>query len=742
MKKFNFIFFWKIPYILINKKLITAIILLSLFLLYLNKSLLNENIYLSFYFISAWTITTTYFLFKLVYLSGINQYLFYSKILGVFSIFCWVKIIIILSDDPHLLKISPYILKIPLFIFYIYLLKKIKKYKINVDRLEPWAATIYYLSIPIFLITVYDFFIPNKSTILIDEILLFYIYFIAFYHTSSVLIIEYCRLGQLQEDMEKRNLELYQFSEKAKESVRIKGEFLANMSHELRTPLNGILGSATLLIGTKLDQVQRNYLETLRICGNNLLVIINEILDYSKIEANKLELEHIPFEINACIENVFELLAPAAAAQNTELIYSIDYNVPEQTIGDYTRVQQVLTHLVDNAIKFTKNGYTFVKVTMENNTNNKDLIKFEVQDTGSGISKRDLNKLFKSFSQIDDSSTRKYGGTGLGLSIAKRLTELMGGQIGVESEIGKGSNFKFSILTDTFNDSNHDIEKNRDIKEKKMHILNKIVFILEKNTIQLESLKNCCELWSMETYTANTVEEFLNISCHEAPNFVIISTDDYDYSNLINQVSQKYLNQKIIYLALLKNSNTYYSDEKYLPQGFTTAISKPIRYSQLFESFIDSINSTQRGSGTNVKQEQQILANLFPLRILVAEDNVVNQKLVTNMLKKFGYLCDIVANGNEVLESLTRNQYDIILMDVQMPELDGIEATKKICIKYPKSTERPHIIAMTAHARGAEGQICLDAGMEGYLSKPIDLKELKQILEFWGNKVTKIKNTA
>ena len=734
--------FWKIPYFLINKKSLTTLFIISSILLIINDEIISYKALLTFYCISAWIITITYFLFRLVYLSGINQYLFYSKVAAVFSALCWTELAIILINEPLLLKIAPYLEKIPLLVFFITILKNKRKYNMKVERMEPWMAAIYYFTIPIFLLTIYNIYKPNKSENLVEEILLFYIYLIAFFHAFTVSIFEYCRLGKLQDDMEKRNIEILQFAEKAKESTRMKGEFLANMSHELRTPLNGILGSATLLIGTKLNQEQRNYLETLRICGNNLLVIINEILDYSKIEANKLELEHIPFEINSCIENVFELLAPAAAAQETELIYSIDYNVPLQTVGDYTRIQQVLTHLVDNAIKFTKNGYALVKVTAEKSQDSKNIIGFEVIDTGSGISKKDISKLFKSFSQIDDSSTRKYGGTGLGLSIAKRLTELMGGSIGVKSEIGKGSVFNFTVITDPIENEDYDADKSQLIQRKQLQLQNKIVYIIEKNEIQLEAIRQRCERWAMESYSAESADEALEIPSQVPPNFVIISIDDFNYTKLMTKLTEKYLDQQIIFIAILKNSNSYYSEEKFLPHGFATAINKPIRYSQLFDSLLDTSAAKQKGNLAGMKFDQQILSDIFPLRILVAEDNVVNQKLITNMLKKFGYLCDIVANGNEVLEALTRNVYDIILMDVQMPDLDGIESTKKIVLKYPKSTNRPHVIAMTAHARGAEGQVCLDAGMEGYLGKPIDMKELKQVLEFWGSKVNKMKTSA
>ncbi|WP_397600176.1 response regulator [Silvanigrella sp.] len=734
--------YWKLPFFLVSKKSLSILLILSILIMYYNKNIIDYKLLLTFYCTSAWIITATYLLFKLVYISGINQYLLYSKIIAIYAILSWIEISILLINDPTLIKITPFIQKIPLLAFYIYIVIYKYRYRMKVNRMEPWITGIYYLTIPYLILSIYNYFIPNNAGKFVEVFTLFYIDLIAFSHAISVSLKEYLRLGNLQDDMEKRNIEILQFAQKAKESTRMKGEFLANMSHELRTPLNGILGSATLLIGTKLNQEQRNYLETLRICGNNLLVIINEILDYSKIEANKLELEHIPFEINSCIENVFELLAPAAAAQETDLIYFIDYDVPKLIVSDYTRVQQVLTHLVDNAIKFTNKGHALVKVSNEKTEKGKFLIKFEIIDTGRGISRKDINKLFKSFSQIDDSSTRKYGGTGLGLSIAKRLTELMGGFIGVKSESGKGSTFTFTVAVDYEEAEKLSLEKDKDNESKMLQLKNKIAFIVEKNPIQLEAIRQKLEKWGLEAYTASSHLETIEIPSQVPPNFVIISIDDFEYEKIRTELISKYMDQTIIFLAILKNSSIYYSEEKFLPKGFASAINKPIRLSQILESLIDTSTAKQKGSIAGIKLDQSKVSDLFPLRILVAEDNVVNQKLITNMLKKFGYLCDIVANGNEVLEALTRNQYDIILMDVQMPDLDGIEATKRIVIKYPKSASRPHVIAMTAHARGAEGQVCLDAGMEGYLGKPIDMKELKQVLEFWGNKVNKLKSTA
>lgn len=329
------------------------------------------------------------------------------------------------------------------------------------------------------------------------------------------------------------------------------------------------------------------------------------------------------------------------------------------------------------------------------------------------------------------------------MSIAKRLTELMGGTIGVKSEVGKGSTFNFSILVEPVEKDLYAVQESQHNLLNSIQLKGKLIFIVEKNKVQLESIRQKCERWGMEAYTAENTEEALGIPTQIPPAYVLVPIDDFDKDRIRIKLAEKYLDQQIIFIAILKNSSIYYTEDKIIPEGYTASINKPIRYSLLYDSLVETGATKAKGNQqAGAKAEAQKLSDIYPLRILVAEDNVVNQKLITNMLKKFGYLCDIVANGNEVLEALTRNSYDIILMDVQMPEMDGITSTKQIIIKYPKMSSRPRIIAMTAHARGAEGQVCLEAGMEGYLGKPIDMKELKQVLEFWGSKVTKVKTSA
>ncbi|KAB8031791.1 response regulator [Fluviispira multicolorata] len=731
--------FWKIPYYLISKRILAVIAIISIYILTIREDIISNSFILFYDILNAWIITITYFLFKLVHQSGRKNYLIYSKIVALLAFFSWMSVFLSLSETPIFGKLNIIAEEIPFIIIFIIIIINKRKFNIKIERLEPWMTAILYLTVPLIILINFQIFYKSNSVDLVESFLKLYIYSIAFLHSYTAFRFEYSRFESLKDEMEIKSVDISKVAESMKEATRLKGEFLANMSHELRTPLNGILGSATLLVGTKLNQEQRGYLEILRACGNNLLVIINEILDFSKLEANKLELEHIAFEVNSCVENVFELLAPAAASQDTELIYDIDTNVPIQVVGDLTRIQQVLTHLTDNAIKFTKNGYTYISVHSTTNDSGKIKLSFDVEDTGSGISKKNITKIFQTFSQIDDSSTRKYGGTGLGLSIAKRLTEMMQGIIHVKSEIDKGSTFSFNVITENINTEKYKFEPSPCNLMNSTELSQKVIYILEKKKLLQKSIRNRCEYWGLEAFSAESIEEAIEIPSQISPSFVLVSIDDFDKVKVIEKITEKYSDKNIIFIAVFKNSSMYSPEDKIIPSGYFGNIFKPIRYSLLYEILLDA--STQKSSGSHILQkvEEQKIGDLYPLKILIAEDNVVNQKLISNMLKKYGYICDIVANGNEVLEALTRAQYDIIFMDVQMPEMDGLEATRQIIKKYPKSNTRPKVLAMTAHARGAEGQVCLDAGMEGYLGKPIDMKELKQMLTYWGNMIKKMK---